>query len=225
MAKTLSKSGIVNGQGVEAWHVSQSVDAFTKVDAYDITVSGSFKVTGSLKVRGTVFGRTSTSASLAITSSYAGYTPTVTSASRADYNSSNQYTLQFYSPTTIAGFQLGRIYGIGAGEELISGPGTYGITLPVDSQVVGNVTVVSICKTEGMTTSELQLMSGDSTSEYTFGNPVQYKDAYSYFDESPNTLTFPSGTRLWFKLTTDTQTPIPTYVSHNIILTLKPING
>jgi hypothetical protein len=90
MAKILSKSGIVTGQDVEAWHVTQSVDAFTKVDAYDITVSGSFTVTGSIKIRGTVSGRTSQTSSLAITSSYTVFTPTVVSASRADYNTSNQ---------------------------------------------------------------------------------------------------------------------------------------
>ena len=72
MANTLSKSGIVTGQDVEAWHVTQSVDAFTKVDAYDITVSGSFTVTGSIKIRGVVSGRTSQTSSVAITSSYAG---------------------------------------------------------------------------------------------------------------------------------------------------------
>ena len=33
---------------VESWHVSQSVDAFTGVAAYDILLSGSFSLTGSL---------------------------------------------------------------------------------------------------------------------------------------------------------------------------------
>lgn len=39
---------------IESWHVSQSVDAFTGVVAYDITVSGSFTLTGSQYVSGSV---------------------------------------------------------------------------------------------------------------------------------------------------------------------------
>ena len=50
MAKQLQyKSQIVQGEIVQSWHVSQSVEAFSAAEqvAYDISVSGSFKVTGS----------------------------------------------------------------------------------------------------------------------------------------------------------------------------------
>ena len=33
---------------INAWHVSQSVDAFTGTEDYDITVSGSLTITGSI---------------------------------------------------------------------------------------------------------------------------------------------------------------------------------
>lgn len=46
MAQTLSKTNIVNGQVIQAWNVTQSVDAFTGAEAYDITVSGSFTLSG-----------------------------------------------------------------------------------------------------------------------------------------------------------------------------------
>jgi hypothetical protein len=42
MAKILSQTGIDTSQTVEAWHVTQSIDAFTGVEAYNITLSGSF---------------------------------------------------------------------------------------------------------------------------------------------------------------------------------------
>lgn len=42
--QTLSKTGIVNNSTVEAWHVTQSVDAFTGQVGYDITISGSFNL-------------------------------------------------------------------------------------------------------------------------------------------------------------------------------------
>jgi hypothetical protein len=57
MAKILDKSTIVSLGIVRPWHVSQSVDAFTGVEAYDITVSGSLNVTGSthLDIRNDIF--------------------------------------------------------------------------------------------------------------------------------------------------------------------------
>ena len=103
MANTLSKSGIVLGHEV-----------FTKVSAYDITVSGSFTLTGSLKVSGSVLGRTTGTASYAVSSSYSNYAVTVTSASKAEYNETDQYTLQFYYPTT-SSISTADFYNIGIG--------------------------------------------------------------------------------------------------------------
>ena len=53
MAKTLSNSGIINGQIIYDYQVSQSVDAFTGADDYDITISGSLTITGSVYTNGT----------------------------------------------------------------------------------------------------------------------------------------------------------------------------
>ena len=48
MALTLSKTGITNGGTIQAFHVTQSIDAFSKQAAYDITLSGSLTLTGSV---------------------------------------------------------------------------------------------------------------------------------------------------------------------------------
>ena len=69
MAKTLSKAGITTGNTVKAFHVTQSVDAFTGTDAYDITLSGSLTVTGSITGQPTITN--DLTASYAITASYA----------------------------------------------------------------------------------------------------------------------------------------------------------
>ena len=50
MANTLSKTGIVSLATIRPWHVSQSVDAFTGLNDYDITISGSLTVTGSVYI-------------------------------------------------------------------------------------------------------------------------------------------------------------------------------
>ena len=53
MANELSKSGISTGQDILAGHVTQSVDALTGTEAYDITVSGSLTITGSTFIQPT----------------------------------------------------------------------------------------------------------------------------------------------------------------------------
>jgi len=74
MALTLSKTGITNGSTIEVGHVTQSVDAFTKQAAYDITLSGSLTLTGSVSSQngftGSLAGNASTSTS---TSGFTGY--------------------------------------------------------------------------------------------------------------------------------------------------------
>ena len=52
MALSLSKTGITTGNTVEAFHVTQSIDAFTGTEAYNIVLSGSLVVTGSVAVQG-----------------------------------------------------------------------------------------------------------------------------------------------------------------------------
>ena len=84
MANTLSKTGITTGNTVKTGHVTQSVDAFTGIEAYDITISGSLTLGSGTSMAGTAsyavtslssshasFANTSTSASYAISASYA----------------------------------------------------------------------------------------------------------------------------------------------------------
>jgi hypothetical protein len=54
MALTLTKSNILTGNVVQASDVSQSIDAFAGIAAYDITLSGSLILTGSVGINGLV---------------------------------------------------------------------------------------------------------------------------------------------------------------------------
>jgi hypothetical protein len=69
MAKILTKAGVTTGNTVEAFHVTQSIDAFTGIDAYDISLSGSFNMTGS--INGEPGVTNPLTASYAVTASYA----------------------------------------------------------------------------------------------------------------------------------------------------------
>ena len=54
MALTLSNSGISSGSVIRAAEISQSIDAFTGTEAYDITLSGSFQEYGPVIISGSV---------------------------------------------------------------------------------------------------------------------------------------------------------------------------
>jgi hypothetical protein len=81
MAKTLTQVGIETGTTVEAYHVTQSIDAFTGAEAYDIFLSGSFNMTGSINGQSGLINPLT--ASYAISASRAISASFVTSASYA----------------------------------------------------------------------------------------------------------------------------------------------
>jgi hypothetical protein len=71
MALTLSKTNITTGNIINASDVTQVVDAFTKAQAYDITISGSFEMTGSHSSFNGYTGSLLGTASFAASSSFA----------------------------------------------------------------------------------------------------------------------------------------------------------
>ena len=72
MAKQLSKSGIATGDTIKLGHVTQSMDAFTGVDAYDLSLSGSLNITGSLNTpTGSILEGTASLSNFSISSSHA----------------------------------------------------------------------------------------------------------------------------------------------------------
>ena len=217
MANTLSKSGIVTGHEVDAWHVTQSIDAFTGVSAYDITVSGSFTLTGSLKVSGSVLGRTTGTASYAVTSSYTEYAENVTSASKAEYNLTDSYTLQFYHPVTSS---LGDdFYNIGIGENIRIG-GIVGITIPIDSYIAGATVVATV---DPSITQDYTLFIDNATTEiYQFSTNGNYNQEFTYFIEEIPDVVVTKGERIYIRMKNSGVGSNPTNVSHNITLTLRP---
>jgi hypothetical protein len=72
MANTLLKTGITTGNTVEAWHVTQSIDAFSGLEEYDISLSGSLNMTGSITGEpGIINNLTASFAMNALTASFA----------------------------------------------------------------------------------------------------------------------------------------------------------
>ena len=220
MANTLSKSGITTGHDVEVWHVTQSVDAFTKVSAYNVTVSGSFTLTGSLKVSGSVLGTTTSTASYAVTSSYSNFTQTVTSASRAQYNLTDSYTIQFYSPVT-SSLVAASAYNIGIGEILAIG-NYVGITIPKNSIII-KASVVSTCGTTSTWNDQLDIINETLSTSYSLTNFIQYDNKFdSFYVEVPD-IVASQGNRVYLQVKTDNTGASPQDVAYNITLTLLPV--
>jgi len=95
----LSKTGITTGQTVEPGHITQSIDAFSGIEEYDIFLSGSFNMTGSINGEpGIVNPLTASfaiSSSNSISSSFATSASFATTASFAS-NAASTATLTFF---------------------------------------------------------------------------------------------------------------------------------
>ena len=96
MAKTLSNNGIVLNQIIYPQQVSQSIDAFTGADNYDITISGSFTVTGSTSIDGNV------TVDGAITMEGNVVAPNLTSTAQSNVVTYNSINGQFYYTSSAA---------------------------------------------------------------------------------------------------------------------------
>ena len=85
MANTFSKSLIVTGKDVQSWHVTQSIDAFTGVNDYDLNLVGSFTLTGSLQVSGSIIGSTTETSSYSLEAENIQQVATTTSSSLGEF--------------------------------------------------------------------------------------------------------------------------------------------
>ena len=186
MALVLSKTGITTSNTVEAWHVTQSVDALTGTAAYNISISGSLTVTGSVvstqgmsgSFTGSFGGNLNGTALLATSASFASTAANATSASFAStasyissIASSSFATTSSYSVSssfaTTSSFSISSSFATTAsfvrvfpytGSAIISGSfETYG-----SSQINGvNVGLKNASSTQVGSAALLSLTSGD----------------------------------------------------------------
>ena len=215
MANTFSKSLIVTGKDVQPWHVTQSIDAFTGANDYDLNLGGSFTLTGSLQVSGSIIGSTTQTSSYSLEAENIQQVATTTSSSLAEYNLRGIFKIDFTSPITPS-LQALTAYGMGAGE-VLSNSGYYGITIPIEASIVSASYVSStIGNISNMSSS---IMSG-STSLYTLSETTVYK-GYQHFEESIPSVAVHPYDQIWIRLTTSNDTE-PNQVAHNLTLYLRP---
>ncbi len=115
MAKILSNTGISSGSIIEAPHVSQSIDALTGVEDYDITISGSLTVTGSIYINGLSTPFNSDTLGYDLTSGKISYlSPIPNNVDTASY-------VDLKAGTNITINKIGSAYYISSSEESTSG--------------------------------------------------------------------------------------------------------
>jgi hypothetical protein len=224
MANTLSKIGITSGSKVEAWHVTQSVDAFIGESAYDITLSGSLTVTGSITLSQPINRNFFGNATNSITSSYADYSDVVEYAVTTSGAGNETFCLQFqHAPTNIT---QNSTYFIGGGNittvgsfnsSSLTGLPATGIIAPVRGTIVA-ASVISTCLTTGSFNSDL-ILGLDNYETYEFTTQVAYNQKMVSFNENID-LSINPGDRIMFQINTKTGTN-PTGVVHNINLYIQ----
>lgn len=219
MANTLSKAGIITGEQVDAWHITQSVDAFTGGVAYDITVSGSFTLTGSLNVNGNMYGDTLGSSSTSDNTNHADYADNSNSSSIADFNESNSFTLQLVQPETNLASNTSNYIGVGDPE-----PGSkyVGLVLPIDCYI-RRIYISATTQILGSPESPTISLIIDGLDGSATGVTLNYSKDYSSGVESIGAF-YTAGTRLSLLIQTPTFATAPQKVTHNALLTVLPYN-
>jgi hypothetical protein len=224
MANILSKIGISSGSKVEAWHVTQSIDAFTGEAAYNITLSGSLTVTGSVTLSQPIdvdfYGNTTNS----VTSSYADYSEAVEYAITTSQAGNQTLCLQFqHVPTNIT---QNSTYFIGGGNittvgsfnsASITGLPATGIISPVGGTIIA-ASVTTTCLTTGSFNGAL-VLGLDTYNIYEFSTQLAYNQNMISFNESIG-FKISEGDRIMFQINTKAGTN-PTGVVHNINLYIK----
>lgn len=223
MANILSKTGIQANNVIRPWHVTQSINAFTGISAYDITLSGSLDITGPLNLNSPVTGNLITSASYAITSSFA---LTAISASNVNYalTSSDAIFLQlhhglFQNPTQNSVYYFAIEPLSGSGITLTTDSGKVGTYFPKTGITFNKCSITTIVQgTVGTSeTSTYNLVIGGSNVSLP---SLSHNQAVS---SSTNTISNISLNALDSRIYITWRTPTtwvtaPTSVSHNIVL-------
>jgi hypothetical protein len=222
MASILSSTGISSGSIVQVGHITQSIDAFTGTQAYDITLSGSLTITGSVFLNTTINRNFFGTASYVITSSTADYGRNSTYAITTSFADNETSMVQLYHPPIT--MSTGSILYTGVGY-ITDESSSVGFTFPFDK---GRIISASITSTV-VGTNSAGLAVGASifknnTKIFDFPSSVLYAQKRQFITTTIDTLATASlGDRIYIKLEPNAGGGIvsATNVVHNINLFIK----
>jgi hypothetical protein len=163
--KTLSKTNILNGNIVQAADVSQSIDAFTGIEGYAISLSGSFTFSGATTGSGVFQNAVNALSSSAVY---------IASNSSTDAN----YTLVFKNDT----FGLDGFHPLAA-------DGTNGPYYNPSTNILGGTGGITVSGSIGKFTSITGSLSGSVNGTASFATSASQAITASYADNGVNSLT------------------------------------
>jgi hypothetical protein len=223
MPNILSKTGIQDNNTIRVWHITQSVDAFTKAKDYDITLSGSLTVVGDLNLNTNPTGTLIGNAAYSPTSSYSTYSATSSLAIEADI-SYDILSFQMYhyemNPTQNTSYYFALNP---SGSILATTTSSVGIFLPKELRILSASVVSYVNGTLASAGNSSYALILGGTTVFSFVNQLNHTNTTQYFiekldtdgsDFDENDIDLP----LYIEWRTPTTwaTP-PTSVSHNIV--------
>jgi len=219
MANTLSQIGITSGSIVQIGHITQSIDAFTGIEEYDIILSGSLTVTGSIHLNNIITPPFQGISSFVQTSSYS------TSGLNAQYSLSTSIAgnesimLQLYHPPIDL---TPDSYVVGLGE-ISTNSNIGGITYTNLSGELKNISIsTTVLGSTSNDTSTITLWVGSNN--YILPTSSIYSSPNQYIVINPNDLPdipINAGDRIYVDITPITSISLPTEVIHTINLHIK----
>ncbi len=216
MVKILSKTGISSGSIVQPGHVTQSIDAFTGIEAYDITLSGSLVVTGSVILDTNINKNFQGTASNATTASYALTGFSSSYALTTSYADNETIVLSLYSYHDL--LTSGSTNFIGVGNYSTSSANSIGL-----AYIEGNGTIISAMVTSNVLSDTGSLQSDVNlyinSTPTTFLNKLTYLTGSQFIRQDIN-QSVTQGDKIYIRLDTNSGTQ-PGRVIHNINLHIK----
>jgi hypothetical protein len=216
MAKILSKLGISSGSIVQPGHVTQSIDAFTGVEAYDITLSGSLTITGSVSLNTNINRDFFGTASNAITSSYTSTSFSSSYALTTSFADNETIVLSLYSyhnPLTSGSTNF-----IGVGNYSTSSADSIGLAyIEGNGTIISAVVASNVLSDTGSLASTVRIYVNSSYTTFSF--PLTYLTGSQSQKEVIN-MPVNIGDKIYAQIDTNSGTQ-PTRVIHNINLHIK----
>jgi len=221
MANTLSKTGIQDNNTIRTWHVTQSIDAFTKEKAYDITLSGSLTIDGNLNLKTNPTGNLQ---------GYAAYSPS-SSAAFFSISASTSYAAEISNDITVIQLHHGMFnpsssknyyFAInpiisGSGFELSQASASVGTYSPVNLTIVSASITTTVNGTTGSDAPSSYKIFQQNSLLYTFSNALRHNTTISSSIVAVN-QTINNFSPILIQWTTPSWSVVPKQVSHNIVL-------
>ena len=221
MANILSKSGITDNSTIRTWHVTQSIDAFTNVEAYDITISGSLTIIGDLNLDTNPTGNLIGNSAYSLSSSYSQQSFSSSYSQHAkisnDITAFQLYHGVFKYPAQEATYYFA--IDIAPITTLTTSSDSVGTFIPTNLTIISASLTTTITGTTGSSEASSYLLYQGNTLIHDFEAALSHNAWVSYSLQEINVVVSASNKPIYMVWKTPaTWATAPTFVSHNLVL-------